>query len=136
MYCHNEFPISIILSHKDFLHLLLTLSGTCGSGQVARAGNTGEGGAVQGGVSRRRFRPISVPERDSGFAGCQLSFRSETRRFPEFSDQQARESFEQRTCGGLLSAAAAAQCSASACVRVSAGERLCNPRQCSETVRP
>ncbi|KAL7384016.1 hypothetical protein ABVT39_022638 [Epinephelus coioides] len=87
-----------------------------------------------GGGSRGRFQPISVPGSRQRLSPCQLSRRSETEQLSlEFSEQTARKSL--RTCGRLLSAAAA-PCLTQPVRRFPAGERLYNPRQCSETVRP
>lgn len=54
-------------------------------------GGGGWSGRGGGGVPRGRFRPIRVAWTRQRLCRCQLSFRSETERLREFSEQRSRK---------------------------------------------
>lgn len=100
-------------------------------GNTWGARGCGRGALLLGAFPRQRNQPIAVPGPQPRPWRCQL-ISPEAVRCQEFADLGVLKKF----CAACALFHRSSSGDSSLCAGVSTGERLYNPRQCSETVRP
>lgn len=124
-----QFPVNINIFTFLYSPVAEALAGV--GARIWAAWGCGRGATLLGAFPWQCNQPISVPGPEQRPWRCQL-ISPEAVRCQEFADLSVLKKF----CAACAVFHRRSRSDSSLCAGVSTGERLYNPRQCSETVRP